>query len=610
VPVYGLGTYDDGRPFYAMRLIRGDSLQDAINCFHRADGPGRDPGEGTLSHRQLLRRFIDVCNAIAYAHSRGVLHRDLKPGNVMLGKYGETVVVAWGLAKPLSQPEQFMDSGEPTLLSQARSGLAMTQVGQVLGTPAYMSPEQAAGRLEELGPSSDVYSLVAILYCLLTGKPPLEEPNGQRLLRRVQTGEFAPPRQVKPAVSEALEAICQKAMALRPGDRYPSPRELTEDLEHWLADEPVRQAVQTDLDEVAHLQGQARWAEARAALGRAEGRLGLGGPSDLRLQLVQVSRDFNLVVRLDAIRLEQLTFAEENRPLAEADRAYAAAFADAGLGTVGDDPQKVAHQVKKSRARNLVVGTLGDWASCTSDHYRLDWLLQVARRADPDPWRDRARDLATYSDRAALERLACEEAATVQSPWLIAALGYRLVRAGGEATDLLPRVQARNPDDVWLNHHLGEALMKSDPKEAAGYYRAALAIRPDTPVVLYSLGNALRAQGRWEEAKAELEKALGLNPKFALPHNVLGIILKAQGQLAGAKAEFEMAATLDPKYGIPYLGLSIVLHELGRLEEAKAEFENAIALDPRLAHANGNLEMVLQAEGRLDVMVENRHALA
>jgi tetratricopeptide (TPR) repeat protein len=322
-----------------------------------------------------------------------------------------------------------------------------------------------------------------------------------------------------------------------------------------MADEPVRQAVQTDLDEVAHLQGQARWAEARAALGRAEGRLGLGGPADLRLQLEQVRRDLNLVVRLDAIRLEQLTFAEENRPLLEADRAYAMAFADAGLGSVGEDPQKVADQVKRSRACNLVVGALDDWASCTSDRYRLGWLLEVARSADPDPWRDRTRDLATFWDRTALEGLASEEAATVQSAWLITALGYRIVKAGGDATELLRQVWAQQPDDIWLNLHLGDGLMKSDPKEAAGYYRAALAVRPDTPVVLYSLGNALRAQGRLEEAKAELEKALRLNPKFALPHNMLGIIFKAQGRLEEAKAEFEKATTLNPKYGLPRMAL-------------------------------------------------------
>jgi eukaryotic-like serine/threonine-protein kinase len=105
VPVYGLGHYADGRPFYAMRFVRGDSLKDAIDRFHQADVPGREAGERLLALRQLLGRFLDVCQAVAYAHSRGVLHRDLKPGNIMLGNYGETLVVDWGLAKVVGRPE-------------------------------------------------------------------------------------------------------------------------------------------------------------------------------------------------------------------------------------------------------------------------------------------------------------------------------------------------------------------------------------------------------------------------------------------------------------------------------------------------------------------------
>src|SRR5262249_40026455 len=109
VPVYGLGAYPDGRPYYAMRFIQGDSLKQVIGDFHAADLPGRDPGERSLAFRQLLRRFVDVCNAVAYAHNRGVLHRDLKPGNIMLGEYGETFVVDWGVAKVIGHPDHAGD---------------------------------------------------------------------------------------------------------------------------------------------------------------------------------------------------------------------------------------------------------------------------------------------------------------------------------------------------------------------------------------------------------------------------------------------------------------------------------------------------------------------
>ena len=236
VPVYGLGTYADGRPFYAMRFIRGNSLKEAIRAFHEADQRRRTPSERSLALRQLLGRFVDVCDAIAYAHSRGVLHRDLKPGNVMLGKYGETLVVDWGLAKVLGKSEVEVTEG----LVIGSSESTLTQAGKALGTPAYMSPEQAAGKLDQLGPRSDVYSLGATLYCLLTGRAPFAEGNAGEVLNRVQQGDFPPPRQVNRQVPAPLEAVCLKAMALKPEDRYGTPRELAEEIEHWLADEPVR----------------------------------------------------------------------------------------------------------------------------------------------------------------------------------------------------------------------------------------------------------------------------------------------------------------------------------------------------------------------------------
>jgi len=237
VPVYGLGQYADGRPFYAMRFIKGDSLKDAIAQFHDADNQKRAAGARALAFRKLLGRFMDVCNALAYAHSRGVLHRDLKPGNIMLGKYGETLVVDWGLAKTVGKKEE-KAIGEAVLQPSSASG-SETMPGSTIGTPLYMSPEQAAGRHDLLGPASDVYSLGATLYCLLTGQAPFEHKDPGVVLQKVQRGDFPKPSRVKSAVPRALEAICLKAMALQPSDRYLSPRVLADDLERWLGDDPV-----------------------------------------------------------------------------------------------------------------------------------------------------------------------------------------------------------------------------------------------------------------------------------------------------------------------------------------------------------------------------------
>src|SRR5262249_53596644 len=152
--------------------------------------------ETTLEFRKLLGRFVDVCNAIEYAHSRGVLHRDLKPGNIMLGKYGETLVVDWGLAKAVGRQEASTSTGDGSLRPTLGTDSAMTLTGCAIGTPAYMSPEQAGGRLDLVGPATDVYSLGATLYSLLTGQPPFHGVEAGNLLQAVRKGQLARPRDI------------------------------------------------------------------------------------------------------------------------------------------------------------------------------------------------------------------------------------------------------------------------------------------------------------------------------------------------------------------------------------------------------------------------------
>jgi serine/threonine-protein kinase len=236
VPVYGLGADANGRPYYAMRFIKGDSLADAIDRFHHANYQPRDRRERALKLRGLLSRFVGVCNAVAYAHSRGIVHRDIKPANVLLGPFGETLLVDWGLAKVVHRSAD-RAAGEDTLtpLGSAPSSGTLGAVG----TPAYMSPEQASGRSGAVGPPSDVYGLGATLYALVTGQAPFADEHLDELLVKVACGEVVPPRQRNPSVPRALEAVCLKAMALKREERYASALDLAADVERWLADEPV-----------------------------------------------------------------------------------------------------------------------------------------------------------------------------------------------------------------------------------------------------------------------------------------------------------------------------------------------------------------------------------
>jgi eukaryotic-like serine/threonine-protein kinase len=238
VPVYSLGEHPDGRPYYAMRLIRGTSFKEAITEFHRVAEGDTDPGVRSLALRKLLDRFRAACEALAYAHSRGVLHRDIKPHNIMVGRYGETLLVDWGLARETGRPEMGPDGEEWPPRPIASEGPDATAAGTTIGTPAYMSPEQAEGRLDRLGPASDVYGLGATLYHLLTGRPPFAGSTPE-VLAQVRRGDLPRPRSVRRDISRALEVVCLKAMAARPEDRYATALDLAADIERWQADEPV-----------------------------------------------------------------------------------------------------------------------------------------------------------------------------------------------------------------------------------------------------------------------------------------------------------------------------------------------------------------------------------
>jgi serine/threonine-protein kinase len=231
VPVYGVGEAADKRPFYAMRYIEGIPLRDAIEMYHQTGAAPRE------LHR-LLTHLVAVCNTVAYAHNRGVVHCDIKPENIMLGKFGETLLVDWGLATTVERDERARASGETTMRVKDANPSGKSS-GGAAGTVGYMSPEQHPGLMNPIRPSSDIYSLGATLYCVLTRHAPLEGASETLLLDKLRYGQFPRPSEVNPHVSKALEAICLKAMAPYQAERYPTAQDMAADLEAWLADEPV-----------------------------------------------------------------------------------------------------------------------------------------------------------------------------------------------------------------------------------------------------------------------------------------------------------------------------------------------------------------------------------
>lgn len=241
VPVYHLGiTAEDREPYYAMPFIRGRTLEDVIHEYHESSRVG--PSKAGALNR-LLNIFLKVCDAVGYANSCGIIHRDLKPQNVMVGTFGEVFVLDWGLAKSLAADGTSQDNVPTRDEKSSDSGSATeTQVGTVLGSPLYMAPEQAAGDAGTIDARTDVFGLGGILYKTLSGKEPHARDAGISLpdhLARIVADPVPSVARLGVKVPPALAAICDKALAIEPGERYASAGELREDIERWLVGSPV-----------------------------------------------------------------------------------------------------------------------------------------------------------------------------------------------------------------------------------------------------------------------------------------------------------------------------------------------------------------------------------
>jgi len=226
VPVHTVGRLPDDRVYYSMKFVEGETLEE-----HRRI-------QDSLS--RLLRIFQKVCEAVEFAHSRGVLHRDLKPSNIMVGPFGEVLVMDWGIATRWRERSGSATSDtDPGALPASGETLPDTAHGTVLGTPAYMSPEQAQGRIDNLDCRTDVYGLGAILYYLLTGNEPYSGVSVDEILSRVTSGDLRRPRDIVRSIPKRLEAICLKAMELEPKRRYESAANLANDVTLYLDGQPV-----------------------------------------------------------------------------------------------------------------------------------------------------------------------------------------------------------------------------------------------------------------------------------------------------------------------------------------------------------------------------------
>jgi serine/threonine-protein kinase len=643
VQIYDAGDVD-GRPYFTMELVEGGSL---ANHIEGVPQPAR----------QAAALVATLAEAVHAAHQSGIVHRDLKPGNILLTRDGTPKVTDFGLARRL----------------QGNGGLTLS--GAPLGTPSYMAPEQALGKNAAIGPATDVYALGAILYELLTGRPPFRAESPTATLQQVLTDEPVPPARLNRLVPRDLETICLKCLHKEAGYRYASARELADDLRRFLNDEPIRarppgrwersrrwlrhrpalavglvaavlltiglvgaglwlnrqqaakaRGVEQDLQEATVQQKKFAWAEAAAALERAKGRLGAGGPAELHRRVEQAAhrldqarRDASLAARLEAIRLKRATHVEgyfnsgsERRfTNARADQDYERAFRQAGLAEVGKDPAAAATGVRESVVSEALLAGLTDWAVCAVARDRQDWLLAVARQADPGAWSNRVRDPAAWRDGAALAALARATPVTQQATPLRIALAERLQATGGDAVGALRQVRREHPDDSWVNFASGKVFREEGkPEEAVACYRKALQNRPEAAVV-NNLGLALydvhvrAGDGNWDEAIDCYQKILDQDRRSAPAHNNLGVVLKIKGDWDNAVEHFRLALQLDPGSAPAHCNLGVITAYRGVPHEAIKHLREALRLDPRCALAHYHLGVVLLGKDRFDTSWDN-----
>jgi tetratricopeptide (TPR) repeat protein len=607
VQIYEVGEYAGGS-YLALEYVDGPTL-------------GRHVGGAPQPPRAAARLVEALARAVHYAHGRGVIHRDLKPANVLLTEAGVPKVTDFGLARPVA-----VESG-------------LTTAGAVLGTPSYMAPEQADGRLHDIGPHSDVYALGAILYECLTGRPPFRGATVLDTLAQVRHQEPVPPHRLlgpdRRACPADLETICLKCLQKEPAKRYASAAALADDLGRFLSGKPIQARP------VGWAEHAWRWARrnpgwatalatAAALLLTAVGALALGlAAVERERQRTAAAREQaeeNFAQAKDAVD-QYLTAVTGDRRLNEQDffalrkklLATAVPFYERFARAKTGDPQQEAARGRAYWRLAFVRGAMGEKEAALADYERMRGVFaQLAADFPAEPEYRQAlatshnnlgsllQALGRWPEAEAAYRRALDLRAQLAADFpAVAAYRQDLASSHGNLGVLLEALGRRPEAAAECRRALGlQAQLAADfPGEPA--YRQALAKHHN------NLGLVLQALGKWPEAEAECRRALALQARLAADfpaeptcrqelahtHNSLGTLLTDLGKRSEAEAEFRRAIALQEKLAsdfptVPayrqdlskhHNNLGKLLRFLGRGPEAEVVTRRAIALQERLA---------------------------
>jgi eukaryotic-like serine/threonine-protein kinase len=596
VPVHDLGLDDSGRLFFTMKLVDGITFREVLERVAR--------GEEGWTVNRAVGVLSRVAEAVAYAHSKGVLHRDIKPANIMVGRFGETFLMDWGLARVMASAEGLAEAGPPdelALLSAADLHALVgapapqdeaapdtwlfTQDGKILGTPVYMSPEQARGEIDRVDERSDIWSMGAILYHLLTGDlpwvPPGEHPLPLAVLLRVRNERLPPVRERAPDAPPTLLAICERALAERPDERYRSADEMAAALRDYLED-------------ISDAREEARRQAARAGslLEFLLGVLASGDPAQAR------GRDVSVREVLDRAA-ERVRQSPPRSPLDEAHLRTMLGRLYKELGRFDDAAAQLEPAV--ARFEEVLGAHHPDTLTAATD---LALLYRRLGRADD------AENLlrnTLESQTAALGELHPD---TLRSQDLLAALLHRTRGRPADAEELYRRawqgrrvaLGERHPDTLSTQSALATVLAELGrgveavhlmEDAAAGLVESHGEDHPGALVALSDLARLYAQLERLGEAEAIYRRTLPAQERVVGPEhpdalttrNNLGMVLLRQGRPQEALEQLQRAADVHTRaLGIDHprtLGfranLGLALLEAGRAAEAEALLGDVIA---------------------------------
>jgi serine/threonine protein kinase/Flp pilus assembly protein TadD len=612
-------------------------------------------------HRNVARIGLDVVQALACAHREGIVHRDVKPSNLLLDTEGGVWITDFGLAKTDAEP--------------------LTATGDVPGTLRYMPPERFHGWSD---PRSDIYSLGLTLYEMLLLRPAFAESNRARLTYQIENVDPPRLRKVDRRVPRDLATIVTKAIDKEPSRRYQTADELAADLQRFLEDRPIlarqtgmvertwrwcrrqparaavtamtlvlvlfvgggwvwyerqqqtrNQEFRGTLARATLLRDQGRWGEARAAA--APVLEAVGASAEVRAQINELFTDLRMLELVAEIRGSKGDHFDD----VDTDAEYLRAFRDYGIDVEVLPPADAGSRIRArpdAVARELVAA-LDEWAlerrrrNLSGTGWRR--LLAIAQAADTTPLHHQTRDLLERRDATALGKLAAEADVTTLSAPTLLLIGQILAEAGdrADAVAWLWRAQRRRPGDVWINYSLGYYLRLTPGRldDAIGFYRAAVAVRPELSHQLAHaleekgdgdeaiaqfveltrlrpsnanhhncLANALLAKGRLVEALAAIDRALDIKRDFGQAHNNRGNVLQAMSHWEEAIAAHTRALDFKSDYASAYNGRGVALLAKGQLKEALTDCDRALELKSDLAEAHNNRGHVLQAMNRLE----------